>query len=442
MKTLWCIFCCFFLLNCSNSDGIFIPENNLVNQESTIILTLGGSKNETFNSVIKTNDGGYIAAGFTQSNDGNINHKNNDSFDFWVVKFSSKNTIQWQKTYGGSNDDRAADIIQTSDGNFAILGYTRSTDLDVSTNAGFQDFWLIKINTNGNLLWEKTFGFSGLDYGTSLLETNDGGFLISGVLDVSASNGQGNAKSSTIKHAGGDYWAIKTDNTGNLEWSRYFGGSFTDIPFGVVKTLDNNFILIGSSDSSDFNINNNKGSYDFWVIKISSSGELLWEKSFGGSEIDEARAITSTTDGNFIIVGDTRSLDKDITENNGAADVWILKISTNGNIIWQKTIGGTSFDAARSISKTQDNGYIISGSSRSVDNNFKNNGQNDALLIKISAEGNLVWQKTFGGSEIDFLYDAIEVEEQIIAVGESNSSDKNIKENKGFTDALIIKTNN
>lgn len=442
MKTLWCIFCCFFLLNCSNSDGIFIPENNLVNQESTIILTLGGSKNETFNSVIKTNDGGYIAAGFTQSNDGNINHKNNDSFDFWVVKFSLENTIQWQKTYGGSEDDRAADIIQTSDGNFAILGYTRSTDLDVSTNAGFQDFWLIKINTNGNLLWEKTFGFSGLDYGTSLLETNDGGFLISGVLDVSASNGQGNAKSSAIKHAGGDYWAIKTDNTGNLEWSRYFGGSFTDIPFGVVKTLDNNFILIGSSDSSDFNINNNKGSYDFWVIKISSSGELLWEKSFGGSEIDEARAITSTTDGNFIIVGDTRSLDKDITENNGAADVWILKISTNGNIIWQKTIGGTSFDAARSISKTQDNGYIISGSSRSVDNNFKNNGQNDALLIKITAEGNLVWQKTFGGSEIDFLYDAIEVEEQIIAVGESSSSDKNIKENKGFTDALIIKTNN
>ena len=147
---------------------------------------------------------------------------------------------------------------------------------------------------------------------------------MTGVLDVSASNGQGNAKSAAMQHAGGDYWVLKTDNSGNLEWSKFFGGSFTDTPLGIVETANNNFIIAGSSDSNDFNIEENKGTYDFWIIKISSLGNLIWEKSFGGSEIDEARAITSTNDGHFIVVGDTRSSNKDISVNNGAADVWVF----------------------------------------------------------------------------------------------------------------------
>lgn len=439
---LFVIVLIIFFNSCSKED--VFPRNNSVNLSLKLVAikTLGGDLNEVANSVVATPDGGYIVSGFSQSNNGDIVAKNDTSFDFWVVKFSSEDTIEWQKNYGGSEDDRASKIIQTSDGNFVVLGYTRSLDNNITTNAGAQDFWLIKIDTNGNLLWEKTYGFSGLDYGTTLLETNDGGLLIAGVLDVTASKGEGNAKSLAIKHAGGDYWVIKTDNRGNLEWSKYFGGSFTDVPLGIVKTLDNHFILVGTSDSNDFNIKNNKGSYDFWAIKIASSGELVWEKSFGGSEIDEARCITNTFDGNFVIVGDTRSADKDIANNNGGADIWILKIDTNGNIIWEKTFGGTDFDAARSISKTQDNGFIISGSSRSVDGNFTNKGQNDALLLKINATGNMVWQQTLGGSKIDYLYDAIEIGAHIIAVGESSSSDKDIKENKGFSDALVIKIKN
>ncbi|MFT6959241.1 MAG: hypothetical protein ACJA17_000329, partial [Polaribacter sp.] len=204
-------------------------------------------------------------------------------------------------------------------------------------------------------------------------------------------------------------------------------------------TADNNFILAGSSDSNDFNISKSKGSYDFWITKIASDGNLIWEKSFGGSEIDEARAITATNDGNFIVVGDTRSADKNVSENNGAADVWILKISAEGSLLWEKTIGGTNFDIARAIFRTQDNGFLIAGSSRSLNNGFENKGQNDALILKIDANGNLLWKKTVGGSEIDFLYDVIELNNKIIiAVGESSSSDQDISENKGFTDALII----
>lgn len=439
MRNLWFLVFLIIILNCSKETNLFVDENLPENQLNVTTKTFGGSKNDALNAVIKTKDGGYIAAGFTQSNNLDITNKTNESFNFLILKFSSENILEWQKNYGGTKDDRAASIIETQDGNYAVLGYATSSDLNVTKNEGSQDFWLLKISANGDLLWQKTYGFSGLDYGTNLIETKNGGFLITGVLDVSASEGQGNLKTTATKHAGGDYWVLKTDTSGNLEWSKFFGGSFTDTPLGVIETKENNFIIAGSSDSNDFNVANNKGTYDFWITKISSKGNLIWEKSFGGSEIDEARAITKTNDGNFIVVGDTRSSDKNIAENKGAADVWVVKFSTEGNLIWQKTFGGTSFDVARAIYKTQDNGFLIAGSSRSLDTNFTNNGQNDALVLKIDKNGKLLWQKTIGGSQIDFLYGITELNNnKIIAVGESSSADFDILENKGFTDALII----
>jgi hypothetical protein len=432
------IFCLIFFWNCSKKEVSTLPET-IITGELDFSQSIGGSKNEVLKSIIKTDDEGYAILGYTQSNDFDITTKEVENFDFWLLKHDVNNNLVWQQTFGGSMDDRGAKLITTSDGGFALLGYSKSADKDVTSNAGSQDFWMLKISSSGNLLWEKTFGFSGPDYGTTLIETEEGGFLVTGVLDVSASNGQGNAKFNKQKHAGGDFWALKLTAGGDLEWSKYYGGSFTDTPLGVVKTADNGFILVGSSDSNDVDINNNKGSYDFWVIKISSDGTLLWEKSFGGSEIDEARAICATHDGNFMVVGDTRSSDSDITMNNGGADVWALKISSEGNLIWEKTFGGTSFDVARSISMTQDHGFVIAGSSRSGDNDFTNQGQNDALVLKIDAEGALEWQETIGGSEIDFLYDAIELNDKtIIAVGESSSSDGDISLNKGFSDALIL----
>lgn len=431
--------CFFILFNCSKKDVFTTPEVLEVINEIDFVKTFGGSKNDALYSVKGTMDGGYITAGFTQSNDFDLAIKTNDSFDFLISKFNAENHLEWQKTFGGSEDDRAADIVQTLGGNFVVLGYSKSSDGNVSENAGSKDFWLLKISSEGNFLWEKTFGFSGADLGTALLETNDGGFFITGILDVSSSDGQGNSKSNKVKHAGGDYWAIKTDHSGALEWSRFFGGSFSEIPAGVTETTQGNFLIAGSSDSNDFNISENKGAYDFWITKISPAGDLLLEKSFGGSGIDQARAITATNDGNFIAVGDTRSADVDVAVNNGAADVWIVKFSSEGTLIWEKTIGGSSFDVARAIYKTQDNGFLIAGSSRSLDNGFENKGQNDALILKTDKNGNMLWQKTVGGSEIDFLYDVAELNNKsIIAVGESSSSDQDISENKGFTDALII----
>ena len=261
MTKYWQLLYLFFLFNCSKKEVFQISDTTEIAHVLEFVETLGGSKNDAFNAVKATTDGGYIAAGYTQSNNGDILEKTNTSFDFLISKFSSEHILEWQKTFGGSDDDRAATIVQTLDGGFAVLGFAKSSDIDVSANAGSKDFWLLKLTSNGNLLWEKSFGFSGADYGTDLIETKEGGFLMTGVLDVSASDGQGNAKSTATKHSGGDYWAIKTDHTGTLEWSRFFGGSFTEVPLGILETDAHNFVIIGSSDSNDFNISNSKGSY-------------------------------------------------------------------------------------------------------------------------------------------------------------------------------------
>ena len=427
-------------MSCTKDTNTSLAQNSELEIEH--IKTLGGSKNESAQAVTKTSDGGYAILGYTQSNDGDVRNKSNESYDYWLLKFDARNQLQWQKTYGGSDDDRGFDLIQTSDGGFAMLGKSKSNDLDVSKNLGFDDFWVSKLDSNGSISWEYSYGFAGSDTPNSIIQTRDNGYLLTGVLDVSASNGQGDRHAAVRqRHAGGDYWAVKLNSSGVREWSNYYGGSFTDTAYDAIQTQDNGYIIIGSSDSNDVDISNSKGGYDFWVVKISNTGSLVWEKTFGGSEIDEARAITSSNDGNYLIVGDTRSDDLNISQNAGAADLWLIKITPEGTLLWEKTIGGTNFDVGRSVSKTQDNGFLISGSSRSSDGNLTTNkGLNDAWVLKIDIGGDIKWQKSIGGSETDFFYDSVELNDQtIVAVGNSNSYNEDINENKGFTDLLILK---
>lgn len=438
IKTTCFIFSTLFIFSGCDSDEQPTPENRTLEIQG--ISTIGGSKNESAQSVVQTPDGGFALLGYAQSMDGDVLYKTDNSYDFWLIKFSASGEKEWQNVYGGTGDDRGQAIITTNDGGYAIAGTSKSNDNDVSSNAGSSDFWLVKLNGSGEILWEKSLGYAGADTAFSLIQTQDYGYLISGVLDVTASNGAGNSRTNMQRHAGGDYWVIKLNSSGELQWSRYFGGTFTDTVYDTIETQNGNFIIVGSSDSDDVDINNNKGTYDFWILKLSSSGNLIWEKSFGGSEIDNARAITATQDGNYLIVGDTRSYDIDVSTNKGAADIWVIKINTNGDLLWEKTFGGSSFDGVQAIHKTQDNEFIIAGNSRSADGDLtKNQGQNDAWLLKINGQGNTTFQSSVGGSEVDLLMDVTQlISGKIICVGNSNSSDYDILENKGFTDVLII----
>ena len=441
-KYLLFLFIIFFC-KCTESNLTVHEGSNSSNGTLELVQTFGGSKNDVAKSVVSTVDGGFAVLGYTQSLDGDITDKATENYDFWMLKFDSEAQLEWNKTYGGSGDERGRSLIETSDGGYALLGYSDSSDGDVSSNNGNRDFWLVKINASGVLSWQKSFGYEGEDEGVSIIETSDNHLMLSGVLDVTASGGEGNQGRFSTRHAGGDYWAIKITPTGDIVWSRFYGGTFTDSPTGIKETLNDGLISVGGSDSNDVDISNNKGSYDFWIVKSDRNGDIVWEKSFGGSEIDEARDVISDGTGNHIIVGDTRSNDQDVAFNNGAADLWVIKVSNSGELLWNTSICGSNFDVARSISTTFNNEFIIAGSSRSSNGDVsKNQGQNDAWVLKLDNSGQLLWETTIGGSEIDFSYDAVQINNgTIVAVGETNSSNGDIIDNKGFTDLLIVQIN-
>ncbi len=200
--------------------------------------------------------------------------------------------------------------------------------------------------------------------------------------------------------------------------------------------------MVGASESDDFDISNPKGSYDFWAVRLNATGELLWERSFGGSEIDIAFAITKSQDGNYVIAGDTRSNDGDVSGFNGNADVWVIKINDQGTLLWEKTLGGTDFDSARAIT-TIPNGFAITGSSRSSDMDVtENNGQNDFWIAILDTNGNLQNQRSIGGDGIDFgLGISSNAQGEIIIAGETQSTNGPLTSANGSLDAVLIKMN-
>ncbi|WP_459210188.1 hypothetical protein [Aquimarina rhabdastrellae] len=406
------------------------------------VKTFGGSKEDNALSVVETTDNAYAVLGYTLSNDGDITDKTATDSDFWLLKLDTEGTILWSKTYGGTNDDRADKLIQTSDGGFAMVGYSRSNDGDSSNNEGLQDYWIVKTDANGTLQWQKSFGFAGIDRAYSVVQTTDGGYFISGFLDVTASGGDGNSfTKNNTRHGVGEFWGIKLDANGEQEWRRYFGGTNNDRSYDVLQTPDNGFLMIGSSESDDFDITNSKGSYDFWLVKVNAQGTLLWQKSYGGSEIDVAYAITATGDGKYIIVGDSRSNDGNITTANGNADLWMVQIDGNGNLLWEKSLGGSQFDTGRAIHKTPDGNFVITGNSRSNDIDLSNNlGQSDIWTMLIDANANVSWQHTLGGSQSDFGNGCIGTNDsKLVVVGTTESDDHDISNNKGERDVVIIK---
>ncbi len=440
-----------FMLACTkeeipaSDDAITIPNLSI-----DFTKVIGGSENDTFKAVVVSQDGGYTMLGDSQSINGDIIDNDIQVNKLWLVKTNSNGEVQFSKTYGGSEDSRGTDIISTKDGGYAIAGYSESSDGDLTENNGFYDQWIAKLDAQGNIQWQKSFGFTGSDQANALIQTTDGGYFTAGFLDVSASNGEGNdgfvsnkyplTTSRNTRHGVGEYWGHKLDANGNLEWRRYFGGSNNDRAYDVVQAPDGGILMIGNSESDDFDITSSKGSYDFWAVRLDIDGNLLWETSLGGSQIDIGYAVTTTNDGAYIITGDTRSEDGNITNLRGSADVWVLKLSDSGELLWQNTFGGTNFDSARAITKLS-NGYAIAGASRSTDGQVsENNGQNDFWIATIDLSGNLIDEIALGGNNQDFGYGITATKEgDLIVVGDTASSSGILTTVNGNTDAVLLK---
>jgi uncharacterized delta-60 repeat protein len=315
--------------------------------------TYGGTNGEGATSVRQTSDGGYILAGRTYSFGA--------GGDIFLIKTDANGNIQWAKTYGGTNNDWAYSVQQTSDGGYIVAGYTWSFSV------GYYDIFLIKTDANGNLQWAKTYGGASFDWATSVQQTSDGGYIVAG---ATWSFGAGNGK----------FFLIKTDANGNIIWAKTYGGTIGEYARSVQQTSDGGYIVAGYTASFG------AGNGDFFLIKTDANGNIQWAKTYGGIYTDSATSVQQTSDGGYIVAGYTASF------GAGNGDFFLIKTDANGNIQWAKTYGGTSYDLATSVRQTSDGGYIVAGSTESF-----GAGGRDIFLIKTDANGNIIWAKTYGG---------------------------------------------
>ena len=269
----------------------------------------------------------------------------------------------WSRTFGGSNDDICHVVLQTSDDGYILGGYTSSF------GAGREDFWLLKTDANGDSLWSRTFGGSDREWCTCFQQTSDSGYILVGITG------------SIYSH---DIWLVKTNANGDSLWSRAFGGDYDDRCFSVQQTLDSGYVLAGWTES--FGV----GGYDFWLIKTDVNGDSLWSRTFGGNANDLCLSVQQTSDGGYILAGDTRSF------GVGYTDFWLVKTDANGDSLWSRTFGGFDEEICHSVLQTPDGGYVMAGFTWSF-----GVGYADFWLVKTDANGDSLWSQTYGGHNVD-----------------------------------------
>jgi hypothetical protein len=394
----------------------------------------GGNNFECATSVKQTSDGGYFVAGYTLSNNGDVvGHKGGS--DFWVLKLNSAGTIVWKRIYGGSNDDRCYAAIPTSDGGYILAGTSNSSDGDVTNNKGAFDMWVVKLNSTGGITWKRNFGGPDDDAAYSIDELATGGYVIAGESksqtgDVSSNKG------------GYDYSILQISASGSLVWKRSYGGSSDEGAKSIQQCSDGSFIVAGTTNSNDYDVSNNRGGSDFWVLRLRPNGTIRWNFTYGGTTNDEAYSVIQLSNGNFAVVGETESNNGNIPDNSGGDDFWVLSLRGSGSVLWSRTFGGLNDDNARFVSETSDGAIVVAGKteSNSLDvTGFK--GGQDFWVIKVRRfSGNLEWQKTLGGFDNDFAY-AIDVTSDgaQVVVGASESDDGDLTNNKGNADYWIAK---
>jgi len=339
---------------------------------------LGGSNAEVATDIRQTFDGGYIVAGYSNSNDGAGEVSGNHGlFDYWVVKLSVAGSIEWQRSYGGSMVDVAYSIRQTTDSGYIVAGYSFSSDGQVTGSHDSCDAWIVKLFPSGNIQWGKSLGGSRFDEAQSVEQTADGGYIITGT--TNSSDGD-----ITTNHGGEDLWVVKLSDTGTIQWQRTFGDTGSDVGQAIQQTFDSGYIIAGYSNSTAGDVTGNHGGFDYWILKISSSGDIQWQNNYGGSNDEIASAIQQTTDSGYIVAGTTFSDDSEVTANYGLSDAWIIKLSSSGGLLWQKSFGGSDYDNAHAIQQTSDSGFIITGNTWSVDSGITDDhGGPDFWVVKL-----------------------------------------------------------
>ena len=323
----------------------------------------GGSGNDEALAVQQTSDGGFVLAGLTQSSGAG-------SSDAWVLKLDGSGNVQWERTYGGTGNDDAQSIHQTSDGGYVFAGRT-----DSFGQGGPGDFWVVKLSSTGGIQWEMTYGGACIEDAHAVQQTSDGGYVVAG-------------NTCSFGFVGsGDVWVVKLDSSGNIVWESTYGFASTfETATSIQELSGGGYIVAGYTDVNNPPMNPPPADNDFWFFMLDASGFIQWQWTAGGFVSglsgDSAHAVQQTSDGGFVVVGTT-------TLGAGSFDFWVIKLSGAGMIQWQQTYGfPLTLESAQSVRQTADGGYVVAGYRRF-------GGSLDLLVIKLDASGNMQWQKSY-----------------------------------------------
>ena len=321
--------------------------------------------------------------------------------DFWLVKVDSEGNMEWNRTYGGPDGEWAESLVEASDGGYALAGFTRSF------GAGDSDFWLVKTDAYGNMEWNKTYGGTKSDNPESLVAASDGGYVIVGITE-------------SFAEFWWDIWLIKTDEVGTMEWNQTYGGEYGDDAFSVVAASDGGYALVGiTCDSPSLELS----PHDILLVKTDEFGKMEWNQTYRGTGLDRPSSLVATSDGGYAIAGSTRS------SGAGKPDFLLIKTDAYGNVEWNRTYGGTDYEWAGSLVETSDGGYAIAGTTQIEP------GVNDIWVIKTDMYGNMQWNQTYGGTEGDSYGSVVETSDGGYAISGSTSSF-----GAGSDDFWLIKT--
>ncbi len=343
----------FFILLFTNCSFL------IINSQTQFQRTIGGPGSEHSSSIIQTTDGGYAVSGYTGSFGAGGN-------DFYIMKLDNNGVLLWTRTAGGTGDDMALSIIQTTDGGYAVSGET------TSFGAGNFDAYIMKLDNNGMLQWARTVGGTGDEYGESIIQTTDGGYAVVGY---------------TNSFGAGDYDMdiLKLDAAGSLEWCKTVGTAGYDYALSIVQTTDGGYALFGSTGFFGAGYN------DFYIVMLDGSGSVQWSKTLGGTGGDFGFCVIQTTDGGYAVSGTTISFGAENLE------IYIVKHDGSGLVQWSRTLGGTDHDNGYTIIQTTDGGYAVCGSTASF-----GAGGYDAYIAKLNSGGSFQWSRTVGGANNDY----------------------------------------
>ena len=424
----------------------------------------GGKHAEFLYDAQPTADYGFILAGSSISNkNGNKTEANKGNLDYWVWKMDEKGNAEWQKSFGGKGVDLLQSVRITNDGGFILAGTSNSSVSSDKKEAckGQEDFWIIKLDARGQEMWQRTIGGSGQEKLLSIAQTKDGGYILGG--SSSSDKSEADEKGVVDKYGkkensrgGLDYWVVKLDSKGEIEWDKTIGGKYYDELKSIEQTKDDGFILGGYSNSPESGDKSQKnfGLGDYWIVKLDKEGTIEWQETLGGDKDDNLFALTQTNDGGYIAGGNSNSgaTNSKSKSNKNGTDFWVVKLNENGSIQWQETYNYGKYDVLTSIVENRDGTFLIGGyaQSESKSNTSKESnkntkadkeGVNDYIALKIKANGDEIWTQTVGSKGDEVLNKLFETRDGgYILAGTSKgevSRDKNSF--KGGSDFWIVK---